>query len=170
MAQTSKPLEGAIRTILWPYLKEVGFTKVSGRKFAREKNEVFQQLWVDANGVSGTRSTRIVLCSTFPFASPTGYMDPHGFIICDGKHWNMSKTEPAEVGMHRVVAALASSELQALDRLSSIEAMLASLEPLSKPPFERTWHATHLDLYERWKNGELEVLHVVSENRRALKF
>ena len=169
MAQTSKPLEEAIRKILWPYLKEVGFTKVSGRKFAREKNDVFQQLWVDANGVSKSRSTRIVLCSTFPFASPNGYMDPHGFIICGSKDWNMSKTEPANEGMHQVIAALASSELRALDEISNIETMLGSIKSLSQTPLQKTWHPTHLDLWERWRNGDVEVLSIVSENRQALK-
>ena len=45
----SNPVTSALTSTLSPYLKALGFTKVTSRKFARERNEVIQQLWVDAN-------------------------------------------------------------------------------------------------------------------------
>jgi hypothetical protein len=85
-------LAAAVSGILWPFLKEVGFKKATSRRFAREKNGVFQQIWVDANGVAKSKSTRIVLCCTFPYAELKGYMDPHGFIINNGKHYEDRKS------------------------------------------------------------------------------
>lgn len=170
MAQSSsKPLEDAAKAILWPYLQAAGFTKVSARKYAREKVGVFQQVWVDANGVSKAESTRIVLCATFPFASPNGYMDPHGFIVGLGKHRNMSTSELADAGMHHVVFALDTSELKKLDELSGIEKMLAAIKDLSQTPLQKQWHPMCIALYDRWKSGEPEALRIVSESRRALK-
>lgn len=57
-------LTQAITTTLWPFLKNEGFQKVTPRKFVRERRDVFQQLWVDANGSGGSKRTFVVLCAS----------------------------------------------------------------------------------------------------------
>lgn len=161
----SDPLSSAVSSILWPYLKGEGFVKSTNRRFAREKNGVIQQVWVDANGVAKARSTRIVLCCTFPFASPEGYMDPHGFIIKGGRHFDMSTEVSAEKSMNGVVSFLRESELSALERLSSLEYLVASLKPLPN----REWHATYSQLAERWSKGDAELKASAESVRSKLK-
>jgi len=95
-------------------------------------------------------------------------MDPHGFIICRGKHWDMSTVELATAAMQHIVTALAASELRALDELSDIDLMLSSIKPLQQSPAQKQWYPTHSALHQKWKSGDPEVLRVVAENRKAL--
>lgn len=159
------PLIQASSKTLWPFLQNEGFRKVTARKFAREKNGVFQQLWVDANGVAGKKSTYIVLCANLPFGPVNGYMDPHGFRIANGRSWSMMNSEVAEKSMQHVVEALRNSELQRLDEISSIDVMLALLENLAG----RNWYSTYSQLHQKWKANDAEVVAVEKANRGALK-
>lgn len=165
MQQSKDPLTASISKLLWPYLKSEGFVKTSGRKFSREINGVIQQLWVDANGVSGKSSTLIVLCANFPFGSVNGYMDPHGFRICEGRRWNTSETEIAEKSMCSIVSILKESEIGRLNSISSVEIMLESLEKHT----QRNWYATYSEMYERWRRNDPEVVAVYQENKKKLK-
>jgi len=164
-AQMSDPLTKAVNDTLWPYLKAEGFGKLSPRKFVREKNDVFQQLWVDANGVAGKRSTYVILCANLPFGPVNGYMDPHGFRISNGRSWGMATPQAAASSMQQVVEALKSSELRKLDEISSIGMMLALLERLSG----RNWHATYSQLHQKWLQKDAEALAIEQANRGALK-
>ncbi|HEY4338620.1 MAG TPA: hypothetical protein VGM97_01620 [Steroidobacteraceae bacterium] len=164
MGSASDPLTPAINSILWPYLRGHGFSKTTARRFAREKNGVIQQLWVDANGVAGRRRTLIVLCANFVFGSVKGYMDPHGFRM--RPRWDTSDPGLAELSMAQIVDALESTELAALDALSNASDMIESLKRFS---VKRTWYATYSELYRRWQNGDPELISIASENRRALK-
>lgn len=161
----SDPLIQAANKTLWPFLQSEGFQKVTARKFAREKNDVFQQLWVDANGVAGKKSTYIILCANLPFGPTNGYMDPHGFRIANGRSWSMVNPEAAEKSMQQVVEALRKSELQRLNEISSINIMLALLEKMAG----RSWHSTYSQLHQKWKANDAEVLAVEKANREALK-
>jgi hypothetical protein len=161
----SDSLTRAVQTLLWPFLKSEGFSKVTTRKFVRERNGVFQQLWVDANGVAGKKSTYLVLCANLPFGPVQGYLDPHGFRISNGRPWPMSTDEMASASMQQVISALKSSELEKLDEFSSIERMFALLEKVPKTG----WHVAYSDLYRRWKEREADVLAIEAANRKALK-
>jgi hypothetical protein len=161
----SDPLTRAVQTILWPFLKAEGFSKLTARKFAREKNGVFQQLWVDANGVAGKRSTYVILCANLPFGPIQGYMDPHGFRISNGRAWPMTTEELATASMQQVVAALSSNELEKLDAISDIDRMLVLL---AKNP-KTGWHAAYTDLFRKWREQDPTLLAVEAANREALK-
>jgi hypothetical protein len=165
MKQSPDPLTAAISKILWPYLKAIGFNKVSSRKFAREREGVFQQLWVDANGVSGKSSTLVVLCANFPFGSVAGYMDPHGFRICQAERWDTTTQEMAEKSMKNIVSCLESSEIEKLNSISNMVVMLESLKKYS----QRNWYATYTELYERWNIKDSETWKIYEENKRKLK-
>jgi hypothetical protein len=164
-AHMSDPLTQAVNNTLWPYLAAEGFGKLSPRKFVREKNDVFQQLWVDANGVAGKRSTYVILCANLPFGPINGYMDPHGFRISNGRSWSMANSQAAASSVQQVVEALRSSELRKLDEISNIEVMLALLEKLSG----RNWYATYSQLYQKWLQKDVEALAIEQANRGALK-
>jgi hypothetical protein len=165
MKQAQDPLTAAISKYLWPYLKEIGFKKVTARKFAREWQGVFQQLWVDANGVSGKSQTLVVLCANFPFGSVAGYMDPHGFRICQAKRWDTATQETAELSMQNIVGSLNSREIEKLDVISNIPAML---EALKKYP-QRNWFETYSGLNHLWEARSEETLKIYEENKRKLK-
>ena len=165
MATSKDPLAAAVTGVLWPYLKEHGFTRSTPRKFAREKNGVFHQLWLDANGVSGKRRTLVVLCANLPFGPVDGYMDPHGFRISNGRTWNTSTPVAAETAMHGIVEALRASELEKLNALSSVEALLDQLENLHR----REWFETYAPQYQRWLAKDPEVMATVEQNRAQLK-
>jgi hypothetical protein len=161
----SDPLNNAISRVLWPFLKGAGFVRSSGKTFARERNGVIQQVWVDAKGVAGRKSTRITLCCTFPYAAPNGYMDPHGFVALRGKHFDMSTEESAQPAMESVVAALRDTDLSALDRISNAEIMLDALKAFTTRP----WHGTFSQLQERWLRQDPELVSAASATRRMLK-
>ncbi|MET0659188.1 MAG: hypothetical protein ABW110_13635 [Steroidobacteraceae bacterium] len=162
---SSNPLTSAITRTLWPYLKELGFTQFTARKFARERNGVIQQLWVDANGSGGARRTIVVLCVNFPFGPVEGYMDPHGFRISNGRSWNMSSVDSAARAMEQIVATLRAGELERLDTLSDLDAMVAALRPLTY----RNWHEACSRQLEMWRNDDPELRSAADENRRTLK-
>ena len=107
------PLTVAVASGLWPYLKSIGFLKTTSRKFARERDGIIQQVWVDAAGFGGASRTFIVLCCNFPFGSVNGYMDPHGFRICKERTWDLSTPTAAEASVLEIVTALKSSQLEA---------------------------------------------------------
>lgn len=165
MATSKDPLAAAVTGVLWPYLKEQGFSRATPRKFAREKNDVFHQLWVDANGVSGKRSTLVVLCANLPFGPVNGYMDPHGFRICNGRTWNTSTPEAAERAMHLIVEALKTSEIEKLNALSSVDALLGRLENFQR----REWYETYSSHHQRWLANDPEIMATVEQNRGQLK-
>ncbi len=164
-AHMSDPLTQAVNKILWPYLEIEGFRKVTARKFVRERHDVFQQLWVDANGVAGKRSTYVILCANLPFGPINGYMDPHGFRISNGRSWSMGNPEAATNSMRQVVEALTRIELRKLDEISSIDTMLVLLKGL----VGRTWYATYSELYQKWLAKDEQALAVEHANREALK-
>lgn len=159
------PLTSATATILWPYLRSEGFSIVTPRKFARERNHVFQQVWVDAGGIAGKKRTVVVLCASLPFGPISGYMDPHGFRISNGRSWNMANAEAASVSMRAVVEALSRAELQRLEAISTVEYLLSLLQNVPG----RAWHATYSALHGRWLANESEVVGIVQANRKALK-
>jgi hypothetical protein len=161
----SDSLTRAVQTFLWPFLKSEGFRKLTARKFVRERSRVFQQLWVDANGIAGKKSTRIVLCASLPFGPAQGYLDPHGFLVSNGRSWPTNTEELADASMQQVVVVLNSNALGKLDEISSVEKMLSLLE---KDP-RSGWHTTYTELHRRWKEGDAEVLAVEASNRKALK-
>jgi hypothetical protein len=176
MATSSNPLTAAVTSTLWPYLKGLGFTKVTARKFAREHNEVIQQLWVDANGVAGVRGTCIVLCANFPFGPVNGYMDPHGFRMGNsrgphgvrmgsGRSWNMSSIDSAQRAMEQIVASLRADDLKFLEEISDLDAMVAALRPYTL----HNWFETFSRQLEMWRNGDQTLRSAADENRRKLK-
>jgi hypothetical protein len=158
-------LTHAITTTLWPFLKSEGFQKVTPRKFVRQRSEVFQQLWVDANGSGGSKRTCVVLCASLPFGLVNGYMDPHGSRIANGRAWNMATPESAVNGMQQVVEVLQSHELAKLDAISDVEKLLGLLENLPN----RNWHSTYSQLHQRWRDKDPEALALEQANRVALK-
>jgi hypothetical protein len=158
------PLAREISMTLWPYLESEGFRKVTSRKFARERNGVFQQLWVDAAGVSGKKSTYVILCASLPFGPVNGYMDPHGFRIGRGRSWSMATPEAAATSMRQVVEALRSTELPRLNAISSIENLLSLL----KDAPGRDWYATYSQVHEQWLAKHPEAMAVEHSNREAL--
>ena len=165
MATSGNPLTSAVTGILWPYLKDLGFTKFTARKFARERNGVIQQLWVDANGVAGARRTVVVLCVNFPFGPVNGYLDPHGFRMGRGRGWNMSSAESAGRAMEQIVGQLQSGELERLEALSDLDAMAAALRPFT----QRNWHEVFSRQLQMWRNGDSALRIAADENRRTLK-
>jgi hypothetical protein len=165
MATSKDPLAAAVTGVLWPYLKEHGFTRTTPRKFAREKNDVFHQLWVDANGVAGKKSTLVVLCANLPFGPVNGYMDPHGFRISNGRTWNTSTSEAADRAMHLIVETLQASELEKLNALSSVQALLDRLENFHR----REWYETSSLNHQRWLAKDPEFMATVEQNRAQLK-
>lgn len=146
-------------------MKNEGFTKVTSRKFVRQKNDVFQQLWVDANGSGGQKRTCVVLCASLPFGPVNGYMDPHGFRIANGRAWNMTTPDSAADCMLQVVEALRSHELNKLDAISSVEKLLGLLEPLAN----RNWHSTYSVLHQKWLAKHPEALALERAHRAKLK-
>lgn len=158
-------LTHAITTTLWPFLKNEGFQKVTPRKFVRQRSNVFQQLWVDANGAGGSKRTCIVLCASLPFGPVNGYMDPHGFRIANGRAWNMATSESAADGMQQVIEVLRSHELAKLDGISEVEKLLVLLDGLPS----RNWHSTYSQLHQRWRDKDPEALALERANRVALK-
>lgn len=165
MSASKDPLASAVTRILWPFLKELGFHRVTPRKFAREVNDVFQQLWVDANGVSGKSSTLIVLCANLPFGPVNGYMDPHGFRIVNGKTWNTSTPEAADRAMESIVEALRTTELKRLEPLSSTKDLLEALKSFHR----REWYDTYSSLHANWVSGDSEMVATANDNRSKLK-
>lgn len=158
-------LTPAVTKILWPYLQGEGFTKLTSRKFVREKNGVFQQLWVDANGVAGKKSTYVILCASLPFGPVDGYLDPHGFRISNGRSWNMSNPDIATKSMSTVVEALRASDLPKLDAISNVEKLLSLLAGLPN----QSWFSTYSQMHQQWLAKEQSVLRIVDANRAALK-
>ncbi|QSI30219.1 hypothetical protein GNX71_11740 [Variovorax sp. RKNM96] len=158
-------LTRAITTTLWPFLKSEGFQKVTLRKFVRQRSDVFQQLWVDANGAGGSKRACVVLCASLPFGPVNGYMDPHGFRISNGRIWNMATPDSAAESMTHVIEALRSYELARLDGISSVEKLLDLLEQLPNP----AWHSTYSQLHQRWCDKAPEALALERGNRLALK-
>lgn len=158
-------LTQAITTTLWPFLKNEGFQKVTPRKFVRERRDVFQQLWVDANGSGGSKRTFVVLCASLPFGPVNGYMDPHGFRIANGRAWNMATPKSAADGMAKVVESLQARELAKLDGISEAEKLLDLLANLPS----RDWHSTYSELHQRWLNKDPEAVALERANRAALK-
>ena len=144
---TTDPLTPAVSRILWPFLQSAGFKKVTNRKFARDRGDVVQQIWLDANGIAGRKKLQVTACANFVFGGIDGYMDPHGFKCCNGRSWNATKPEAATIAMEQVVAALRDHEMPVLDRLSNVDAMLAA----------------------RWRHQDLELLRIADGNRRLLK-
>ena len=159
------PLTHEISKTLWPYLQSEGFRKLTSRKFVREKNSVFQQLWVDANGVSGKRSTFMILCASLPFGPLNGYMDPHGFRIGGGRSWSMATSDAAANSMRQVVEALRSADLQRLDAISTVEKLISLLKDLPG----RNWYVTYSQLHEKWLAKDPAVVAAEKANREALK-
>ena len=165
MKRSKDPLTASITSYLWPYLKSIGFVKVTPRKFAREKDGIVQQLWVDANGFAGREKTLFVLCSNFIFDVVDGYFDPCGFRICDGERWDMSTHEKADAAMQEGLTALQKTELQKLDNVSSIDGYLQALEG-----FWRTeWYVDCKELSDRWSQGDQELIDQAKSNRELLK-
>jgi hypothetical protein len=165
VATSRNPLTAAVTSTLWPCLKELGFAKVTNRKFARERNEVIQQLWVDANGIAGARGTIIVLCANFPFGPVDGYMDPHGFRMGRGRRWNMSSVDSAQRAMEQIVASLQAGELKFLEDLSDLDAMVAALRPFA----HNNWFEIFSRQLELWRSGDQTLRSAADENRRKLK-
>lgn len=163
--RASDPIAAAGTRYLWPYLSRTGFGKVTQRKYARVRNDVVQQLWIDANGSGGKSRTRVILCVHFIFGDLDGYMDPHGFIICGGKSWNMSTSDSADHAMQLVVAALEQTEMKRLDELSSPEAMLRALAAFSR---RADWHREYSTLWDRWQRTDADLLRKAERNRVAL--
>ena len=161
----SDSLTQAVQTFLWPFLKSQGFRKLTARKFVRERSGVFHQLWVDANGIAGKKSTRIVLCANLPFGPTQGYLDPHGFLVSNGRTWPTNTEELAKTSMHQIVEALNSNALGKLDEISSVEKLLSLLE--NDP--RSGWHTAYAELHRRWKERDADVLAVEASNRKALK-
>ena len=176
MATSSNPVTSALTSTLSSYLKGLGFTKVTNRKFARERNEVIQQLWVDANGVAGARRARIVLCANFPFGPVSGYMDPHGFQLGSsrgphgvrmgsGRSWNMSSVDSAQRAMEQIVTSLQAGEIKFLEELSDLDTMVAALRPYTR----QNWFDTFSRQLEMWRSGDPTLRSAADENRRKLK-
>jgi hypothetical protein len=161
----SDSLTRAVQSFLWPFLKSEGFTKLTARKFVRERGGVFQQIWVDANGIAGKRSTRVVLCATLPFGPAQGYLDPHGFLVSNGRSWPTNTDDLASASMQQVVAALKFSALVKIDEISNVEKMLSLLE--NNP--RSGWHTAYTELHRRWKERDVDVLAIEASNRKALK-
>jgi hypothetical protein len=157
------PITQCVSKTLWPFLRQEGFTKVTPRKFSRERRGVFQQLWIDANGFSGRARTYVILLVGFPFGGINSYYDPFGFRICDGRSWDMSTTESADSAMQRIVDALATSELARIDEVSGIDVMIPMLG------LGTGWGLTARDQYRRWQVGDAEMLEVEAANRAKLK-
>jgi hypothetical protein len=157
------PLTAAVSEVLWPYLKTIGFRKRTPRRFARERNETFQHVWVDANGWGGKTSTLIILCATFPFGAVNSYMDPHGFRICNDRRWDTSTHDSARLAMREIVDVLQATELDKLDQLVSPEVMLSKLQGPWSGWFPQTYA-----LLKRWRANDNEVVAMVGANRRAL--
>ena len=158
-------LTQAITTTLWPFLKNEVFQQVTARKFVRQRGDVFQQLWVDANGSGGSKRTCVVLCASLPFGPVNGYMDPHGFRIANGRAWNMADPGSAADGVASIVESLRSHELAKLDGISAIEKLLDLLADLPS----REWHSTYSRLHQEWLNQDSEALALERANRAALK-
>jgi hypothetical protein len=165
MKRSIDPLTAATTTYLWPFLKSVGFKKLSPRKYAREINDTIQQLWVDANGFGGKRRTLFVLCVNAVYGNQSGYMDPCGFRICKSETWDMSTLESADNAMQEVVKALKETELERINSISSIEGIVTSLEG-----FWRTeWYEQNKYLAERWRKKDPELLELAEKNRKEFK-
>lgn len=161
----SDPLTNEVTRTLWPYLQSEGFLKVTPRKFVRESNGIFQQLWIDANGFGGKKRTYVILCASLPFGPIQGYMDPHGFRIGNDRTWNMATPEAALKSMQQVVAALREHYLLKIEAISGIEILLDLLKDIPG----RDWHTTYSQAYEKWLAKDPELLAVEEGNRRALK-
>lgn len=67
--------------------------------------------------------------------------------------------------MHGIVEALRASELEKLNALSSVEALLDQLENLHR----REWFETYAPQYQRWLAKDPEVMATVEQNRAQLK-
>lgn len=165
MKRSKIPLTAAITSYLWPYLKEIGFVKVTPRKFAREKDGIVQQLWVDANGFGGCEDTLFILCSNLIFDKVGGYFDPCGFRICDEQSWDMSTHESADEAMKEIVKALKNTELQKLNQISTIDTFLSALDGYWRTEQVKECH----DLVKLWYARDKEVLNMAQENRVRLK-
>jgi len=157
------PLTAATNSILWPYLRGKGFVKVTARRFARKRGDVYQQLWIDAKGVAGMKSTRMVLLAMFPFESVDGYFDPHGWWFGDGRTRDMSTAGKADAAMPHVVDALERTELSKLDALDSTDVLLERLEGWPD------WREHASKQMQRWRAGDPELLAAVAANARRLK-
>jgi hypothetical protein len=165
MKRSKEPLTAAITSYLWPYLKTIGFVKVTPRKFAREKNDIVQQLWVDANGFGGRENTLFILCSNLIFDKVGGYFDPCGFRICDEKSWDMSTHEKADSAMQEVVEALKTTEFDKLEQVSTVESFLNALEG-----FWRTeWYQECNELARHWLAKDEKLIEQANFNRGELK-
>lgn len=164
MNRSKDPITAAARSHLWPYLEGIGFVQVTPRKYAREKADIIQQLWIDANGVGGKSRTIVILCCNFPFGSIDGYMDPHGFRICDEKRWNMSTHVRADAAMKEVVTALEESELDKLDGISTSADMLRALKGF----WRKEWYEANIVLAKRWVEGDEAMREISRKNRAAL--
>jgi hypothetical protein len=143
-------LTAAVDAILWPYLRELGFGRVTARKFARRRNDVFQQVWVDANGRAGKQATCVIVCCNFPFGPVDGYPDPHGWRVGD-RSWNTSSERGAGLAMTQALNALQHVELAKLDQLASIDSLLGSLAGYPD------WLEVFTDQARRWRQGDVEL-------------
>ena len=161
MPRSKDPLTAAVTSYLWPYLKNLGFKKVSPRKYAREASDTIQQLWVDANGFGGKSQTLIILCVNPVYEGQTGYKDPCGFRICNDKTWDMSTHEKADRAMQKVVQALNETELEKLNAISSIEGILESLKDF----WRIEWYEKSKELAKRWSSNDPELMQKATENR-----
>ncbi|MFT3805442.1 hypothetical protein [Arenimonas sp.] len=157
-------LTQAVDKILWPFLQQEGFVQRTSRKFVRERNDVFQQIVIDANGAGGKSRTVVMLFASLPFGPVGGYLDPHGFLLGSGRRWRMETADVAQKSMTQIVEALRRHELEKLDGLSDLPAMIESLRPLT----HRSWHATYADLYSRWRASDAEVVAIHQSNRATL--
>ena len=165
MKRAKDPLTAATTSYLWPFIKNQGFTKVTSRRFAREQNDIIQQLIVDANGFNGKASTYIILYSTFVFSHIDGYNDLAGFRICEGKSWDMSTHDNADKNMMKVIDALEKTEIKKLEKSNTIDNLLNTIKPF--------WDKKRLKQYSsqvsKWYSQDKTLLDQALSNRQELK-
>jgi hypothetical protein len=92
-------------------------------------------------------------------------MDPHGFDVLRGKHFDTSTEQGAQLAMESVVAALDSTELAALDRIANPAMMLEALKAFPTRP----WFASFTELQNRWSHGDPELTAAAVQIRKQLK-
>lgn len=163
--RSKDPITAAITSYLWPYLKEVEFTKSTARNFSKEKNGFFQQIWIDASGFSGRESVRLHF-SVMPIA----VNNIKGYSVGDSyDSFDMSSHDRADSAMQEVIKLINNKFLLYLDNLSNYEAFIKEFSNYGLG--EESYKQDMLKKLEKWKCNNFSKLEIskIKENRIQLK-
>ena len=163
--RSNDPLTAATTSYLWPFLKENGFSKSTARKFSKEVNDFFHQIWIDANGFSGKKSVRLHYC-----IMPNAQQNINGYSV--GNYipiGNVSTHENADKAMKKIIETLEKQLLKKMDKLSNYKKFTKEFNTNGYGIQE--YKQEMMIKFSQWEQGTFsnEDLNQINSNRVKLK-